>query len=155
MRTPSNLRMNTHRNNVHSPTGGSFDKHFATPGHSFNKNARFILIEQVTTKNLTKMEIRNLLEKKRRFLDDETENDNTKWLQWSPQLEPQPPNPFHLQLTTVHLVSLSSAILDHERLYQIEPTFKQGYEPKQDEKITHTQSHALRTAFMVETSLQK
>jgi hypothetical protein len=64
---PSNLRMNTHRHDVNSPSGGAFDKHFAKPGHSFNKNARFILIEQVNSKTASKMEIRALLESREDF----------------------------------------------------------------------------------------
>ena len=64
---PSNLRMNTHRYDVNSPTGGAFDKHFAKPGHSFNKNARFILIEQVNSKTASKMEMRTLLESREDF----------------------------------------------------------------------------------------
>ena len=64
---PVNLRMNTHRHDVHSPSGGAFDKHFATPGHSYNKNARFILIEQINTTRLSKLEVRALLEKREDF----------------------------------------------------------------------------------------
>ena len=44
---PLNLRINTHRYYVTSPNGGLFDKHFNLPGHSYNENARYILIEQV------------------------------------------------------------------------------------------------------------
>ena len=44
---PVNLRINTHRHDVSSQTGLNFDKHFASPGHSYNENARYILIEQV------------------------------------------------------------------------------------------------------------
>ena len=59
---PANLRINTHRRDVHSTTGCSFDKHFALPGHNFNSHARFVLIEQINDKSLSKAEIRRLLE---------------------------------------------------------------------------------------------
>ena len=62
---PANLRINTHRHDVKSPTGGAFDKHFNEPGHDYNKNARFILIEQIKNyKAMKKMEIRKLLEER-------------------------------------------------------------------------------------------
>ena len=58
---PTNLRINTHRHDVHDPKGGAFDHHFALPGHSFNEHARFTLIEQVKNPG-TKAENRRLLE---------------------------------------------------------------------------------------------
>ena len=59
---PANLRINTHRHDVSSPNGGAFDKHFALPGHSYNKNAKFILIEQIKSSTGSKMATRKLLE---------------------------------------------------------------------------------------------
>ena len=59
---PANLRVNTHRHDVNSQKGCPFDKHFRLPGHDFNLHAKFILIEQVTNKGLTKAETRRLLE---------------------------------------------------------------------------------------------
>ena len=62
---PVNLRINTHRHDVKSPNGGAFDKHFNQPGHDYNKNARFILIEQIRNQNtMKKMNIRKLLEER-------------------------------------------------------------------------------------------
>ena len=45
-----------------SQNGCPFDKHFQLPGHDFTLHARFVLIEQVTNKGLTKAETRRLLE---------------------------------------------------------------------------------------------
>ena len=59
---PANLRINTHRHDVSSPNGGTFDKHFALPGHNYNKNAKFILIEQVKSPMGSKLVTRKLLE---------------------------------------------------------------------------------------------
>ena len=42
--------------------GCPFDKHFALPGHDFNKHARFTLIEQINDRNMSKSEARRLLE---------------------------------------------------------------------------------------------
>ena len=60
---PANLRINTHRRDVHSPTGGAFDKHFLLPGHNFNDHARFTLIEQLKVSKSTQ-ENRRLLEQR-------------------------------------------------------------------------------------------
>ena len=59
---PANLRINTHRHDVTSTTGCPFDKHFALPGHDFNAHARFVLIEQINDKSLSKADTRRLLE---------------------------------------------------------------------------------------------
>ena len=59
---PANLRFNTHRHEVSSPNAGAFDKHFNLPNHSYNKNAKFILIEQVKSPTGSKLSIRKLLE---------------------------------------------------------------------------------------------
>ena len=61
---PANLRINTHRFDVKSPKGGRFDKHFNLPGHDYNKNARYILIEQVKQNKMSKKTIRQLLEER-------------------------------------------------------------------------------------------
>ena len=61
---PANLRINTHRFDVKSPKGGRFDKHFNQPGHDYNKNARYILIEQVKQSKMSKKTIRQLLEER-------------------------------------------------------------------------------------------
>ena len=59
---PANLRINTHRYDVTSSNGCPFDKHFNLPNHDFNKHARFILIEQLNTTNISKTEARRRLE---------------------------------------------------------------------------------------------
>ena len=62
---PAHLRFNTHRHDVNSPTGGAFDHHFTLPGHSYNKHARFTLIEQIRDhRKNTKLENRRLLEQR-------------------------------------------------------------------------------------------
>ena len=65
---PVHLRINTHRRDVKGPNGGRFDKHFNEPGHEYNKNARYIIIEQVYRQNkMKKMDIRKLLEDREDF----------------------------------------------------------------------------------------
>ena len=64
---PAHLRFNTHRHDVNSPTGLAFDRHFDQPGHNFDHDARFILIEQVTNRALSKEETRKLLEQREDF----------------------------------------------------------------------------------------
>ena len=64
---PVNLRINTHRYDVTNPNGGAFDKHFTLPGHSYNRNAKFIIIEQVNSKTTSKLATRQLLENREDF----------------------------------------------------------------------------------------
>ena len=62
---PAHMRFNTHRYDVNQPTGLSFDKHFSTPGHSFDHDARFILLEQIKNhRSLPKEEIRSIMEQR-------------------------------------------------------------------------------------------
>ena len=57
------MKFNTHRYDVNQPTGLSFDKHFSAPGHNFDHDARFILLEQVKNyRTLPKEEIRFIME---------------------------------------------------------------------------------------------
>ena len=49
--TTFNIRLNDHRKDVKDPNALPADKHFTLPGHDFNKNARFILIEKLTNTN--------------------------------------------------------------------------------------------------------
>jgi hypothetical protein len=57
------MRFNTHRYDVNQPTGLSFDKHFSAPDHSFDHDARFILLEQIKNhRSLSKEEIRSIME---------------------------------------------------------------------------------------------
>ena len=56
-------RFNTHRYDVDKPTGLSFDKHFKSQGHSFDHDAKFILLEQIKNhRSLPKEEIRAIME---------------------------------------------------------------------------------------------
>ena len=49
--TTFNTRLNNHRKDVKDPNALPADKHFTLPGHDFNKNAKFILIEKLTNTN--------------------------------------------------------------------------------------------------------
>ena len=46
--------MNNHRKDVKDPNALPADKHFTLPGHDFNKNAKFTLIEKLTNTNKKK-----------------------------------------------------------------------------------------------------
>ena len=62
---PAHKRFNTHRYDVDKPDGLSFDKHFQKPGHSFDHDAKFILIEQIKNHgSLPKDEIRAVMEQR-------------------------------------------------------------------------------------------
>ena len=63
----TNRRVNKHRNDVGRPDSIAIDRHFAQPGHDFNKDFRIIVIEEVSSKNLTKEQTRNLLLKREDF----------------------------------------------------------------------------------------
>ena len=69
----SNLKINTHRNDVWRTDGPSCDKHFQMPGLNFNAHAKFNIIEKVYNKSLSKLKSRSLSERSR-FLDFETAN---------------------------------------------------------------------------------
>ena len=47
--------------------GGPCDKHFQIPGHNFNTEAKFTIIEEVYNKSLLKLKIRSLLEHREDF----------------------------------------------------------------------------------------
>ena len=49
--TTFNIRLNNHRKDVKDPNALPADKHFTLPGHDFNKNAKFTLIEKLTNTN--------------------------------------------------------------------------------------------------------
>ena len=49
--TTFNIRLNNHRKDVKDPNALPADKHFTLPGHDFNKNAKFSLIEKITNTN--------------------------------------------------------------------------------------------------------
>ena len=65
---PAHKRFNTHRSDVDSTKGNTFDKHFRLPGHNFDHDTRFVLLEQIRNeKALSKEEIRNILEDREDF----------------------------------------------------------------------------------------
>ena len=49
--TRFNNRLNNYRKDVKDPNALPADKHFTLPGHDFNKNAKFTLIEKLTNTN--------------------------------------------------------------------------------------------------------
>ena len=63
----TNLRINNHRKDCKNPKGIPFDEHFNTPNHDFNKHARIILIEQVSTTLISKKTITQILEEREDF----------------------------------------------------------------------------------------
>ena len=61
-----NIRINKHRFDSLSDDGLEVCKHFHQPNHSFNRDARFTVIEQIK-KPFNKEETRKLLEKRENF----------------------------------------------------------------------------------------
>ena len=49
--TTLNIPLNNHRKDVKDQNALPVDKHFTLPGHHFNKNAKFTLIEKLTNRN--------------------------------------------------------------------------------------------------------
>ena len=56
-----NRRTNKHRNDVTRPDSITIDRHFNQKDHDFNRDFRVIVIEEITKKNLTKDQMRDLL----------------------------------------------------------------------------------------------
>ena len=56
-----NKRTNKHRNDVTRPDSISIDQYINQNDHSFNRDFRLIVIEEITKKDLTKDQMRNLL----------------------------------------------------------------------------------------------
>ena len=56
-----NKRTNKHRNDVTRADSIAIDQHFNRSDHDFNCDFRVIVIEEITKKNLTKDQMRNLL----------------------------------------------------------------------------------------------
>ena len=63
----TNRRVNKHRNDVEKADSIAIDRHFNQPDHSFNRDFRIIVIEEVSDKNLTKEQMRNLLLRREDF----------------------------------------------------------------------------------------
>ena len=65
--TPMNLRMNGHRSDSKKSQKLAVDIHFGQPGHSFDKDARFTIIEKVKKSNIQKDEVADLLLRREDF----------------------------------------------------------------------------------------
>ena len=63
----ANKRVNKHRNDVRRPDGLAIDRHFDQPDHDFNRDFRLIIIEEISKRNLTKEQMRELLLKREDF----------------------------------------------------------------------------------------
>ena len=63
----TNRRVNKHRNDVRKPDSIAIDRHFDQPNHDFNRDFRIIVIEEVSSINMTKEQTRNLLLKREDF----------------------------------------------------------------------------------------
>ena len=63
----TNKRVNKHRNDVNRPDAISIDRHFSEEGHDFNRDFRIIVIEEISKKNLTKEQTRDLLLRREDF----------------------------------------------------------------------------------------
>ena len=61
---PMNIRMNKHRYDVHQPDSLDVCQHFRNPGHHFDSNARFTIIEELKQKNKPKHIMRKILEQR-------------------------------------------------------------------------------------------
>ena len=62
----ANRRINKHRNDSKRDDAISIDKHFRTPGHSFN-DFRMIIIEEISDKSMTKEQTRHALLRREDF----------------------------------------------------------------------------------------
>ena len=62
-----NIRINKHRNDVFREDAISVCKHFKQPYHTFNKDARFTIIEELKRKDKSLKEMRTILEKREDF----------------------------------------------------------------------------------------
>ena len=62
-----NKRVNKHRNDVRRPDAITIDKHFNNPEHDFNRDFRVIVIEEITKRDLSDEQMRNLLLRREDF----------------------------------------------------------------------------------------
>ena len=61
--TPFNIRLNNHRKDVNNTEATlSVSKHFQEANHSFNKDAKFTLIEKIKNHNISQKDMRRTLE---------------------------------------------------------------------------------------------
>ena len=63
----TNKRVNKHRNDVHRADALAIDRHFAASDHDFNRDFKIIVIEEITSKHLSKEQIRNTLLRREDF----------------------------------------------------------------------------------------
>ena len=64
---PANLRINGHRSDAKKTDKLAVDTHFRQPGHIFERDAKFTIIEKIETSNLKKEEVTNLLLRREDF----------------------------------------------------------------------------------------
>ena len=61
------LRLNNHRKNVYKANAIPASRHFAMKVHIYNRDASFIIIEQICKRTLTKETKKNLLQQRENF----------------------------------------------------------------------------------------
>ena len=54
-------RVNRHRTDIKNSDSIAIDRHFDQPDHDFNRDFRIIVIEEISNKNMSKEQMRNLL----------------------------------------------------------------------------------------------
>lgn len=64
---PANFRMNGHRSDAKKGDKLDVDTHFSQPGHNFDRDARFTIIEKIKKSNLQPEELTNLLLRREDF----------------------------------------------------------------------------------------
>lgn len=64
---PTNLRMNGHRSDAKRTDKLAVDTHFLQPGHNFERDAKFTIIEKVTKTDISKEDMTNLLLRREDF----------------------------------------------------------------------------------------
>ena len=63
----ANKRINKHRNDAKRTDSIGIDRHFLEPGHSFDRDFRMIVIEEIVQKNMTKEQTRLTLLRREDF----------------------------------------------------------------------------------------
>ena len=80
----ANKRINKHRNDAKRSDSIGIDKHFLEPGHNFDRDFRMIVIEEISSRNMTKEQTRQTLLRREDF--------------WIKQLDTLEPNGFNDRL---------------------------------------------------------
>ena len=65
--TDFNLRLNNHRKNVYKADAIPASRHFAMKDHIFDRDASFIIIEQICKSTLSRETKKNLLKQRENF----------------------------------------------------------------------------------------